>query len=245
MDITTILGAGSILTIIVLGIRSGELPAFLINWHGIMIVLGGTAAAMLINTPGSQLVSLWRSVGLILRGSPYPPKTEIVDAIVGLAERVQSRGVTALGEADPAAINGDLARAAAVAVEYNDPILVEQILEMEINTTFDLNTERSNLFRTASVLAPMFGLLGTLIGIVSVLKEISNPDNVGHAMAVAMTTAFYGIALANAVFVPIAGKLRSRCIEQLRAQSMISDGIVMMMRGVVPLAIGRKLQAYR
>jgi chemotaxis protein MotA len=245
MDITTFLGAGSILGIIFLGVRAGELPAILINWHGLVIVAGGTAAAMLLNTPGSQLASLWSSFLMLLRGSPYPSKAAIVERVSILAEQVQARGIAALGQADQTAINGYLARAAAVAVEYNNADLVQQILEMEINTTFDQNSERSNLFRTAGVLAPMFGLLGTLIGIVSVLKEISNPENVGQAMAVAMTTAFYGIAMANAVFVPVAGKLRARCIEELRAQSMVADGIVMMMRGVVPLAIARKLQAYR
>jgi chemotaxis protein MotA len=131
-----------------------------------------------------------------------------------------------------------------VAVEYNDPELVKSILEGEINTSFDRHNEVINVFRTAAILAPMFGLLGTLIGIVSVLKQISNPETVGGAMAVAMTTAFYGISLANMFCVPVAGKLRIRNLEELRAKSMVADGVVMMMRGTIPLVIERKLQAY-
>ena len=94
-------------------------------------------------------------------------------------------------------------------------------------------------------LAPMFGLLGTLIGIVSVLRDLANPASVGASMAVAMTTAFYGISLANIFCVPVAGKLRSRNIEELQAKTMVAEGIVMMLRGTVPLVIERKLRSYR
>jgi chemotaxis protein MotA len=245
MDITSLFGTGVAAFLIGIGVYSGQLPAFFLNWHGLGIVLGGTAAAMLLNTPFDQLRGFWDSVLIFVRGNPYPPREQIVESLVRLAEQVHSRGVVALGQADPAAVGGYLARAAAVAVEYNDPKLVEQILEMEVNTSFDRSNEATNLFRTMAVLAPMFGLLGTLIGIVSVLKDISNPDLVGRSMAVAMTTAFYGITLANLVCVPVAGKLRTRTIEELRAKGMVVDAIGMMLRGVVPLAIERKLRAYQ
>jgi len=200
---------------------------------------------MLLNTPWSQLRGFWDSILVFARGNPYPPKDQIIDSLVRLSEQVHSRGVVALGQADPAAVGGYLAQAATVAVEYNNPELVVQILEMEINTSFDKSNEAINLYRTMAVLAPMFGLLGTLIGIVSVLKDLSNPDSVGRSMAVAMTTAFYGITLANLFCVPVAGKLRTRTIEELRAKGMVVDAIGMMLRGVVPLAIERKLRAYK
>lgn len=245
MDITTFLGIGALAGMAALGAVTGQLPPFFLNWHGLAIVLGGTAGAMLINTPLADARGAAAALAVLFRGSRFPSNEGIVAAIVELAERVHGRGVSALQEVDAHAVGGFLGRAAGVAVEYNNPDLVWQILETEINASYDRNNEMANVYRTMGILAPMFGLLGTLIGIVSVLREISNPEKVGGSMAIAMTTAFYGIALANTFCVPVAGKLRSRNIEELRAKTMVAEGVVMMLRGTVPLIIERKLRSYR
>ncbi|MBI3288242.1 MAG: MotA/TolQ/ExbB proton channel family protein [Elusimicrobia bacterium] len=245
MDLTTVLGAFGLTALLVVGVKTGQLPPLFLNWHGIAIVFGGTAAAMLLNTPTEYITRAVASLGLLLRGNPYPNTDKIVTAVVALAEKVRTRGAAAFNETDPRAVGGYLQRAAVAAAEHNNVEVVQQMLVDEINAAYDLNNETINVFRTASVLAPMFGLLGTLIGIVSVLKQISNPESVGAAMAVAMTTAFYGISVANVICVPIAGKLRIRNDQELKARSMVVEGVVMMMRGTVPIVIERKLKAIR
>ena len=245
MDITTMAGFAALTGMVVAGVLTGQLPKFFLNWHGLAIVLGGTFSAMLVNTPMRDVLEAVGALFRLLRGSRYPTFPIIAAQVSDLAESVHVRGRTALREVDANIVGGYLARAAAVAVEYNSPDVVMQILETEINMDYDRQNEMVNVYRTMSVLAPMFGLLGTLIGIVSVLREISNPELVGKSMAIAMTTAFYGIAMANAFCVPIAGKLRSRNIQELRARSMVADGIVMMLRGTVPAVIERKLRSYR
>ncbi len=245
MDITTLLGIGALAGMVALGVGTGELPAFFLNWHGLAIVLGGTIGAMLINTPLADVRGALAALAVFFRGNRYSSKERIVTAIMEVAERVHGRGVSALQEVDARAVGGYLGQAAGVAIEYNNPDLVWQILETEINSSYDHNNEMANVYRTMSILAPMFGLLGTLIGIVSVLRELSNPEKVGSSMAISMTTAFYGIALANTICVPVAGKLRSRNIEELQAKTMVAEGVVMMLRGTVPLVIERKLRSYR
>ena len=101
-------------------------------------------------------------------------------------------------------------RASLAALEYNDSNFVKQVMEQEINQAADETNEIANVYRTMSILMPMFGLLGTLIGIIGVLRDLSNPENVGPAMGVAITSAFYGIFMANMICVPIAGKIRAR-----------------------------------
>jgi len=245
MDFTTVLGFGAMAGLIVMGVISGQLPAFFLNWHGLGIVFGGTACAMLVNTPMADIRGAFGVLGVLLRGVPYPDKDQIATAVTAVAEQVHSRGISALQGVDARAVGGYLSIAASTAIEYNNPDLVWQILETEINTAYDRNNELGNIYRTAGLLAPMFGLLGTLIGIVSVLRDLANPASVGASMAVAMTTAFYGISLANIFCVPVAGKLRSRNIEELQAKTMVAEGIVMMLRGTVPLVIERKLRSYR
>ncbi len=244
MDIASVAGLATLVILVVAGAVTGQLPAFFINAHGLVIVFGGTGAAMLLNTPTRDLRAAASSLRVFWRGEHYPPPLSVVKTVTALAEQVHKRGAAALQEADSKAVQGYLRRAAMVAVEYNDPDLVQSILESELNVSFDRHNEVVNVFRTGAILAPMFGLLGTLIGIVSVLKQISNPETVGGAMAVAMTTAFYGISVANVFCVPVAGKLRIRGLEEHKAKSMVADGVVMMMRGTIPLVIERKLQTY-
>ncbi len=90
----------------------------------------------------------------------------------------------------------------------------------------------------------MFGLIGTLLGIIKVLKELSNPEMVGPAMALAISSALYGIAAANMIFVPIAGKLRLKIWMGTNIKAMILYGILEIMKGSVPLIVEAKLQVY-
>jgi chemotaxis protein MotA len=243
MDTTSLIGIGAFLALIGTGAATGQLPSMFLNTHALIIVLGGSLSAVLISTPSREFVDALRSAASILRDGRYPDGKTTVAQIVALAQQVQTRGVAAFREVDPQAAGGYLARATAVALEYNDVEIVSNVLEREINATFDRQNESSGMFRTWGILAPMFGLLGTLVGIVGVLSEISQPEKVGGAMAISMTTAFYGIALSNMICVPIANKLRLRNMEELRARSLVRDGVVMMMRGTLPLIVERKLSA--
>lgn len=245
MDLTTMLGFGSIIGLAWLGLQSGGMPAVFFNLHGVMIVGGGVFASMLINTPLNYLLDAFRALGTLVSGGRYQNRAAIVASVVALAEQVQARGTSAFQEADSAVAGGYLTRAAQAAVEYNNADLVQQILETESEQAFDYQNEVINVFRTMGVLAPMFGLVGTLVGIVEVLRQIANPEEVGTAMAVALTTAFYGIVLANVFCVPIAGKLRIRYWQEFQAKTIVIEGVVMMMRGTVPLVIERKLLSYR
>ena len=129
-------------------------------------------------------------------------------------------------------------------MEYNDSNFVRHVLEQEVNQRVDEMNEVANVYRTMGILAPMFGLLGTLIGIMGVLREISNPEFVGPAMAVAITSAFYGIVFANIVCVPIAGKIRTKIWMDVKVKSMILEGIMEITKGSVPIVVERRLQSF-
>jgi chemotaxis protein MotA len=244
MDMTTLVGFGAVVAIAWLAMLGGGVPAAFLNWHGVVIVIGGVGSAMLINTPMRYILQAIGSMRLVIGGGRYQNMRATISAVVALAEQVQARGTSAFQDADASAAGGFLNHAAQAAIEYNNADLVDQILTNEIDQAFDHQNEVVNVFRTMGVLAPMFGLVGTLVGIVEVLRQIANPEQVGTAMAVALTTAFYGILLANIFCVPVAGKLRIRFWEELQAKTIIKEGVVMMMRGTVPLIIERKLQSY-
>lgn len=244
MDLSTIAGVVSFAALIAFGAASGELDKSLLNLHGALVVLGGTAVAMLLNTPLRYLVKSVTELRRLMLHDQATEMQRLVPVLTGLAEQCRLRGLSALKEADPALAGGFLSRAALAALEYNDSNFVKQVLEQEINQGADEVNEIANVYRTLSVLFPMFGLLGTLIGIIGVLKDISNPEAVGPAMGVAITSAFYGIFLANMICVPIAGKIRTRIWLDVRMKAMVLDGVLEIMKGSIPIVVERRLQSY-
>ncbi len=245
MDLSTIGGVGGALALIVIGVMTGEVSAIFLNFHGITIVFGGTFVAMLINTPLAYVAQAVRSTIDLFKSDPYGAPEKLIPEIVRLAEQVQGQGMTALRGVNNKLAGGFLEEAATTALEYNNPEFVKKVLENEVNNGVDRTNEVINVVRTAGVLSPMFGLLGTLIGIVQVLKVIADPEKVGPSMAVAITTAFYGIAFANLVCIPVAGKMRMRLWEEVKMKAMVVEGIHGMMTGVVPLVLERRLQSLK
>ena len=200
--------------------------------------------AMLINSPAAYLRKAALEIRSILAPEDGMRPEKMIGPMVELAEQCRQRGLAALKDADPAAAGGFLARAAAAALEYNDYKFVKQVLEEEINQALDEKNEVANVYRTMGVMAPMFGLLGTLIGIIGVLKDLASPENVGPAMAMAITSAFYGIVFSNLVCVPVAGKIRARGIMETHTRSMIMEGILEIMKGSLPMVVERRLQSF-
>lgn len=244
MDISTILGLISLVVFLVGGVATKQIPLFLFNMHAIFVVMGGMSVAMLINTPMKHLLKAVSGFFLIFNEGDTVTPQKMIPVLVNLAEQCRMRGLAAFKEADPKVGNGFLLRAASAALEYSDHNFVKQVMEQEINQGADEFNEVINVYRTMGILAPMFGLLGTLIGIVGVLKDLANPESVGPAMAVAITSAFYGIFFANVFCVPVAGKLRSRLWMEVRVKAMILDGVLEIMKGSLPLVVERRLQSY-
>lgn len=244
MDLSTVLGMAAFIVLIYVGVLTKQLSASLLNLHGVYVVMGGCLVAMLFNTPLKYLVKAVTELRSLLLDDSNAAMHKLVPVITDLAEQCRMKGLTALKDADTSAAGGFLNRAALAALEYNDYNFVKQVMEQEINQAADETNEIANVYRTMGVLLPMFGLLGTLIGIIGVLRDLSNPESVGPAMGVAITSAFYGIFMANMICVPIAGKIRARIWMQVRMKSMVLDAVLEIMKGSIPIVVERRMQSY-
>ena len=244
MDISTILGMAAFIVLVFMGVATHQLSSSLLNLHAAGVVLGGCLVAMLLNTPFRYLIKAITELKALLFNDEAAYLRASIPVITGLAEQCRMKGLSALKDASPAVANGFLLRASQAALEYSDYNFVKQVMEQEISQAADETNEVANVYRTMSLLLPMFGLLGTLIGIIGVLKDLSNPENVGPAMGVAITSAFYGIFLSNMFCVPIAGKIRARIWLEVKMKSMILDGVLEIMKGSIPIVVERRLQSY-
>jgi len=137
-----------------------------------------------------------------------------------------------------------LAKGLKLAVDGTDPQLLARILETDISALESRHKEGRGIFEAAGMFAPAFGMIGTLIGLVQMLANLSDPSSIGGGMAIALLTTFYGAVVANLIALPLAGKLKARSEEELQSREMIIEGIMSIQSGDSPRIVQEKLKSY-
>ncbi|MBI4803150.1 MAG: MotA/TolQ/ExbB proton channel family protein [Elusimicrobia bacterium] len=245
MDIMTIVGFTLGAVIMTWGIGTSGIAAKLLNLHGIVIVVGGTLAAAVINTSYKRFLSGARALVDIFLKASMPGVDECVRTVVQLSDTAQKQGgIMALTNVDGRFAGGFLKRAVSVAMVSAQSQETRNILEEEIRRRRLDIQEDSNFYRTMSVLSPMFGLIGTLFGIIQSLGNL-DPAKIGPSMATAISSAFFGIALSNLVFVPVANKIRLRAMEETLVLQLLLEGVIDIMSGKTPHLIEIHLRGYQ
>lgn len=246
MDIMTLIGVAMGVGVVLWGAFSSGVADKLVNAHGLVIVLGGTLAATFLNTSYKRLAAGVRALFDIFTTPKTPSPEEAVRVLVGMAETAQKQGgIMALTNTDPAFAGGFLKRAVGVAMISAESRETRSILEEEIRRRRLDVQEDSNLYRTAGVLSPMFGLIGTLFGIIQTLSNISDPGAIGKSMAVAITSALFGIGFSNMFCVPVANKIRLRAMEETLVLQLILEGVIDIMSGKTPHLVDMHLRGYQ
>ncbi|MFI5363939.1 MAG: motility protein A [Elusimicrobiota bacterium] len=177
----------------------------IMDTHGLVVVLGGAAAAMLISTPAAQLFGALRAVMWVLSPGRLPTPEEIAAEISRLSRLSHAQGgLLALRNESMEFGGGFLHRSISAAAACGETDAARDILELEVRRKRIARQEDANVFRTLGTLAPMFGLMGTLLGMLKVLTNMTDPTKLGPAMALALSSAFIGIGMANVICVPLA-----------------------------------------
>ena len=246
MDLMTIIGFVMGAAVVAWGVLSSGIGDKLLDPHGIIIVMGGTLSAIVINTSYKRFVAGIKALVDIFYAPKIPSVDEAVRLLVGMAETAQKQGgIMALSNTDPSFAGGFLKRAVSVAMICAESRETRAMLEEEIRRRRLDVQEDSNFYRTAGVLSPMFGLIGTLFGIIQTLSNISDPSAIGRSMAVAISSAFFGIAMSNLLFVPVANKIRLRAMEETLVLQLILEGVIDIMSGKTPHLIDMHLRGYQ
>lgn len=234
-----VFGMGLVLWAIMM---DGSLSAF-VNWPGLMITVGGSFGAMLINFQMEQV----RQVMKITMQVIFDKKQDVSSLshiFVNLAQKARREGLLALEDElekieDPFLRNG-----LQMVIDGFEPDSIRDIMDTEVYTLVQRHQMGQNLYLTWGSLAPAFGMIGTLIGLVQMLSSLDNPDAIGPGMAVALLTTFYGVLMANLIFNPIAGKLAIRSELEVSCKEAIIDAVLSLQAGVNPRILQEKLKAY-
>ena len=212
----------------------------------IFIVIGCTLAIVVACFPASTLASIPKHFGVMLNANKFNPMTYI-DQLVELAQTARKNGLLALESKANEQEDPFFKMAIMLIVDANDPDKVRSILENDIEWMSARHEDSAALYDKASSVAPAFGMVGTLVGLINMLAGMdvsSGGGNLGKDMGTALITTLYGCILAHMIFGPIANNLRTRDSEEVLCKQIIVEGIMSIQSGENPKALREKLLTY-
>ncbi len=169
---------------------------------------------------------------------------DTVTLLVSFAEKARREGILAL-ENSMAEIQDDFIRSGLrLAVDGVEPELIKDILHTELAFIEDRHRNGQAIFDYMGAAAPAFGMIGTLVGLVKMLQNLSDPNAIGPAMAIALLTTMYGAVIANVIFIPVAGKLKMRTAEEILLKEVAIEGVMSIQSGDNPRILEQKLLAF-
>jgi len=241
VDLATLIGVvGAVGCIIAAIMMGGEMGMF-VNGPSVMIVVAGTMAVVLMKFSVTDMLGAFGvAAKAFIHKTQHP--SEIIEQSVELANVARKEGL--LGLENVEVKNEFLAKGITMVVDGNPPELVHKILSKEITLSIERNESGLNLFKAMGDVAPAMGMIGTLIGLVQMMSNMSDPKSIGPAMAVALLTTLYGAVIANVFALPIADKLALRSNEERLSKSMILESISAIQEGLNPRMIEGLLNVY-
>ena len=213
----------------------------------IFITIGCTFAIVVASFPGKTLGSIPKHFGIILNAKKFDPMY-FIDQLVELAQTARKNGLLSLEEKANEQTDPFFKQAIMLIVDANDPDKVRAVLENDIECMSTRHEDAAALYDKASSVAPAFGMVGTLVGLINMLNNMSldggGASSLGKDMGTALITTLYGCILAHIVFGPIANNLRIRDSEEVLCKSIIVEGIMSIQSGENPKTLKEKLLTY-
>ncbi|MBI3550294.1 MAG: MotA/TolQ/ExbB proton channel family protein [Elusimicrobia bacterium] len=246
MDIATIMGIFAFLAMVIAAILVQEgVKGFVpfMNMEALLVVMGGTFCATLVNYPLRQVVGLGGILRKVLR-SGDEDTSQIVNTFVTLSQKAKKEGFLSL-QADVRAIPNDfLRRGVQLVIDGSDQEFIRNMLETELGFIRERHKVGQEIFNAMGTYSPAFGIIGTVLGMILMLSTISDVAEVPRRMALALAAAFYGLGSGYLLFLPMGGKLRRRSEEELLVKEIVIRGVLLLQSGATPSVVEANLKAY-
>ncbi|MDE1547175.1 flagellar motor protein [Dechloromonas agitata] len=215
----------------------------LVQPTALLIVLGGTLGAVLLQSP----VHVFRRGIVMAKWVWVPPVIEqkrLIEQILVWSQLSRREGLLALENQMPRVKDEFTKRGLQLLVDGADPERIRELLEVEINTFEDEWRQSAKIWESAGGYSPTIGILGAVMGLIHVMENLSDPTKLGAGIAVAFVATIYGVGLANLVYLPIAGKLKYYIGRMVSTREMLIDGLVGIAVGDNPRIIEARLKGY-
>jgi chemotaxis protein MotA len=243
MDIATIIGFVCGVAVIAWSIATGGGAMTFIHVPSFVMVVGGMLCGAMIHFSMSQFLSIFSVIKkAVMVKVPSPP--EIIQHMVNFAAISRRDGAMALEEQIHKTENAFLAKGLQMLVDGQDEEAIRYMMGLEVQYLEERHKTGKKILEYMGSAAPAFGMIGTLVGLVQMLMNMTSPDDIGAGMAIALITTFYGSFLANLIFIPLAGKLGIYSSAEILAMEMTIEGICTISRGENPTVVREKMQSF-
>lgn len=228
----------------VAGLRStGINPAYFLRPTGAFLVLGGSFGVMLITTPGHSLINSFRRVFQLLAPASGGAE-ELIEEIVKCARVSRRDGPPGLEALAAKARDPFLRDGLMLACDFNDHAQLQGTLETSLRLRERQGEADARTFEVAGGFAPTIGIMGTVVGLIEVMRQFSSMQSVGYGIGTAFVSTIYGLALANLLMLPIAHRIRARVAEEVETRELIVEGVLCLAAGVHPAMIRVRLRSF-
>ena len=209
----------------------------------LLIVLGGTLGAVLITTPLGVLRGGMRSLASVFFEKSHDPES-MIEKLVDYSTKARKNGIVSLEQVADQAPDPFLRKALNLAVDGTDLQELRSMMELEIAVEEHHSEAEAKIFESAGGYAPTIGIIGAVLGLIQVMKDLADIERVGHGIATAFVATIYGVAFANLFFLPVAGKIKARALQKTQLRELMLEGVVGIVEGLNPKLIRSKLGAY-
>jgi chemotaxis protein MotA len=223
-------------------IMEGGNPAGIILIPPIILVLFGTIGAAMAGGLLKDTLGIGKLLQRALMSKPTPPD-ELVDAVVKLADRARREGLLALEDAVKGVDDPFLRRGLELAIDGTDPEELRDILEGEVEAKRKADLAGAKLFADMGGYAPTIGIIGTVLGLVHVLENLSDPGQLGHLIAGAFVATLWGVMTANVMWLPLANRLKRIAGLESAQMELAIEGIIAIQAGANPRLVAQKLRS--
>ena len=247
MDIASIIGLVLCFCLIIFGIVSGDDGAAaimnFIHTQSAIITFGGAFCCVMASNSMSDFLGGLKSIKLIFK-VPSIDTPQIISKIIELSNVARKEGLLSLEEAAADLDDPFLKKGILLIVDGTDPELVRGILETELASIEGRHKQKISFWQDVASMGPAWGMIGTLIGLINMLQNMSDPSSVGPNMSVALITTLYGSMLANWIATPVSTKLKSNNDAESMVKEIVIEGLLSIQAGENPRIIEEKLKSF-
>ncbi len=243
MDIGTLVGLIIAWVLVFAAIVMGGSPIVYINIPSLLITVGGAIAAAMIHYPLPTVLAIGKFMGKALKASDVD-FLALFSKMSDMAARARRDGLLALEDDIEKMTDLFMKKGFQMAVDGNATEIIRAVMDEDIGSMMQRHINGAGIFKALGTYAPAFGMIGTLIGLVAMLQNMSDPSQLGAGMAVALLTTLYGAMVANMIALPIAGKLEQKSAEEVSLKNMVIVGVIAIQEGNSPRIVEEKLRSY-
>lgn len=214
-----------------------------INAEAILIVMGGTICALMVNYPFSQVVGLFKVLKKVMRNESVDTQ-EIITTFVKFAKKARTDGFLALQEDVKSTKDDFLKRGVQLVIDGADKEFTQNMMETELGFLRERHKVGQEIFNSLGTYSPAFGIIGTILGMILMMTSLDDVSQVPRRMALCLSAAFFGLGSGYMLFLPMAGKLRRKSEEEILIKEIVIRGVLLLQTGAAPSLLESNLKAY-